>query len=49
MAATRAPSGRGCGHLRLRRLDIGADEVKPETIPMMRFSPVAAKPRWKFW
>jgi hypothetical protein len=28
---------------------IGDDEVKPETIPMMRFARVAAKPWWKFW
>lgn len=29
---------------------IGADEVKPETVPMMRFARVvAAKPWWKFW
>jgi hypothetical protein len=29
---------------------IGADEVKPETIPMMRFARVVAvKPWWKFW
>jgi hypothetical protein len=28
---------------------IGPDEVRPETIPMMRFAPVASKPWWKFW